>query len=223
MVFSRRDWLALAGAGVCGAKLYAANSDFWNKKDPSAWTQDEIQLLLTKSPWAKEGTAIPKPGARDVTNAGNGVGINGIGIGTGGKQERQETGNTTAPPPIEGVVVWESAQPILDARKKPLPKEFKDHYTLSVSGVPWLRQVDKLFDQLRQFTTLQPNDQPPVQPGAVQKVGGYANSVLLGFSKDVLELGPNEKSIHFTSEVGDIILKAKFDVKEMRYRGRLSL
>ena len=152
-----------------------------------------------------------------------GVGVNGIGIGPGGRQERQDTAPTNGPPPVEGVVVWESAQPILDARKKPLPKQFKDHYTLSVSGVPWLREVDKLFDQLRQFTTLQPNDQPPVQPGAVLKAAGFPPAVLLGFSKDVLELSANEKSIHFVTEVGDIVLKAKFDIKEMRYRGHLAL
>jgi hypothetical protein len=46
---------------------------------------------------------------------------------------------------------------------------------------------------------------------------------LLGFSKDVLVLSANDKSIHFTTEVGQTVLKAKFDTKEMRYQGRLAL
>lgn len=220
---NRRNWMLLAGAGILRSRLHAANPSFWNKKDPSDWTEDEIQLLLTKSPWAKEGATIPKPGAREASSAAAGVGPNGIGIGPGGRQEHQDTGPTNTPPPIQGVVIWESAQPILDARKKALPKEFQDHYTLSVSGVPWLGEVDRLIDQLRQFTTLQPNDQRPIQPGAVQKAAGRARAVLLGFSKDVLQLSANDKSIHFTTEVGDIILRAKFDTKEMLYRGHLAL
>jgi hypothetical protein len=227
IVFSRRDWMVLAGIGVFGIGLYGANTDFWNKKDPSEWTEDEIQILLTRSPWAKEGATMVKPGARGSSSGGEGVGgVGGYGIGPGpgGRIERQEGGAAAAPPIAQGVVVWESAQAILDARKKPLPKEFKDHYTLSVSGVP-LRQVgdDKLFDQLRQFTALQPNNQPPAQPGLVQKVAGDASAVLLGFSKDVLELSADDKSIHFTTEVGRIVLTTRFDTKEMRYRGHLAI
>jgi hypothetical protein len=222
IVLSRRGWMVLAGTGVFGISLYGANAAFWNKKDPSEWTEDEIQMLLTRSPWAKEEVAMVKPGARGSSSGGEGVGGNGIGPGPGGRIERQE-GGTAAPPAVQGVVVWESAQAILDARKKPLPKEFKDHYTLSVSGIP-LRQVgDKLFDQLRQFSTLQPNNQPPAQPGTVQKVAGDAGAVLLGFSKDVLELSAGDKSIHFTTEVGSIMLKTRFDTKEMSYRGHLAL
>jgi hypothetical protein len=225
IVLSRRDWMALAGTGAFGIGLNGANGDFWNKKDPSEWTEDEIQILLTKSPWAKDGAIILKPGARGSSSAGagaGGVGVNGIGLGPGGRQVHQDTG-TAAPPTSQGVVVWESAQAILDARKKPLPKEFKDYYALSVRGVPWHWEGDKSVDQLRQFTTLQPNDQPPVQPGIAQKFIGDASAVLLGFSKDVLELGAGDKSIHFITEAGQIVLRAKFDIKEMRYRGHLAL
>jgi hypothetical protein len=229
IVLNRRDWMALAGTGVFGVRLYAASAGFWNKKDPSEWTEDEVQILLTQSPWAKQATTIVEPGPRGTPSAGagsgaTGVGVNGIGLGPGGRQEKQDTGNTNAPPPFQGVVVWESAQTILDARKKPLPKEFKDHYTLSISGIP-SRQIgyDKLVDQLRQFTSLQPNDQPPVQPGTVRQEPGRANALLVGFSKDVLQLSANDKSIHFTTAVGLFLLKTKFDTKEMRYQGRLAL
>jgi hypothetical protein len=222
MGLRRRDWMVLAGTGVFGIRLYGADADFWNRKDPSEWTDDEIQRLLTKSPWAKPASGILEPGARSSSSgAVAGPPIDGAGMGRGGRPQN-ETGNTA--PPSQGLIVWESAQAILDARKKSLPKEFKDHYTLSVSGVP-LRQIgdDKLFDQLRQFTSLQPNDQPPVQPGTVQRVYRDAGAVLVGFSRDVLELSADDKSIQFTTEVGRISLKTKFDTKEMRYRGHLAL
>ena len=225
MVLRRRDWMALAGTGLLGIRWYGADTDFWSRKDPSQWTDDEIQRLLTKSPWAKQASTIVEPGARGSSSGGgggNGPEVGGVGLGRGGQQPR-DTGNT-APASTQGLVVWESALAILDARKKPLPKEFNDHYTLRVSGVP-LRQIgdDKLFDQLRQFTSLQPNDQPPVQPGTVQRAAGDANAVLVGFSKEVLELSASDKSIHFTTEVGRIVLKTRFDTKEMRYQGRLAL
>jgi len=225
IVLRRRDWTMLAGTGVFGIRLYGADTDFWNRKGPSEWTDEEIQRLLTKSPWAKQASTIVEPGARGSSSGvgpGTGPVVSGAGLGRGGPQ-RPETGNT-APPTTQGLVVWESAPVILDARKKPLPKEFKDHYTLSVSGVP-LRQLgdDQLFDQLRQFTSLQPNDQPPGQPGTVQRAAGNSSAVLVGFSKDVLQLGAADKSIHFATEVGRILLKTKFDTKEMRYQGHLAL
>lgn len=223
-MLTRRHWMLLAGTGVFGIELYGANTAFWNKKDPSEWTDDEIQILLNKSPWAKEELMMLKPGARMAANSGaDGVGVDGIGLGVGGRQERQEGSHTSSSAPVDhAVVVWESAQAILDARKRPLPKEFKDQYTLSVRGVPGRWEGDKL-DQWRQFTTLQPNDQPPVQPGSVQRSKVDPAAVLVGFSKDVLELGPGDKSIHFSTEVGEIMLKAKFDIKEMVYRGHLAL
>src|SRR5579884_1841990 len=55
--FSRRTLLALAtGAGVsvfCPVSAWA-KSEFWNQKDPSQWTAEEINQILTKSPWAKQ-------------------------------------------------------------------------------------------------------------------------------------------------------------------------
>jgi hypothetical protein len=36
-------------------RLYAAGSDFWNKKEPAEWSADEIDKLVTRSPWAKAG------------------------------------------------------------------------------------------------------------------------------------------------------------------------
>jgi hypothetical protein len=224
---TRRDWLTLAATGVA-ARLYAAQTDFWNKKVRADWTDEEIARLLNKSPWAKQTATIPVPGGRGSASADqgeSGVGVNGIGLGRGGRQERQEGKVTAAPLTAQGVVIWESAQVILDARRKVLPKEFNNHYALSIGGIP-LHEVrdEQLFDQLRQFTSLQPNDQPPVQPGTVQKMPGTGGAaVLVGFSKDVLELSADDKTIQFVTQVGRIVLKCKFDIKEMRYKGRVAL
>ena len=56
---TRRGLLMLAGgAGVQSRlRLYAGSSDFWNKKEPAEWSADEIDKLVTKSPWARQVTA----------------------------------------------------------------------------------------------------------------------------------------------------------------------
>jgi hypothetical protein len=69
---SRRSVLLLAAAGATGwGRLYAA-AGFWNKKPPSEWTSEEIDTLLTKSPWAKEVTAQGSPGDRPGGSTGGG-------------------------------------------------------------------------------------------------------------------------------------------------------
>src|SRR5882757_3308857 len=53
--FIRRSsgFLLMAGLGQSG---FAA-SDFWNKRGPSEWTNVEIALLTSRSPWAHEVNA----------------------------------------------------------------------------------------------------------------------------------------------------------------------
>ena len=66
---SRRKILQFAGATVFGRVAFARDSEFWNQKDPSSWTPEEVDRLLTNSPWAKEVTA-----SSSGTNRGNGGG-----------------------------------------------------------------------------------------------------------------------------------------------------
>src|ERR1700722_1801934 len=57
-MFSRRNLLLRASAAsgwlaLSGVRLFAA-SDFWNKKDPDEWSDQERETLKTKSPWARK-------------------------------------------------------------------------------------------------------------------------------------------------------------------------
>jgi hypothetical protein len=159
--FTRRGVLTLAAsAGFAGlGRLYAANPDFWNKKDPSDWSRDEIEQLTSKSPWAKEVTANIPESRGDYGGQGGGQsggqggpggapggvwgggprigGMPGMGIpglgggGTGGRRGGQQPVQT-----YRGTVRWESAKPVLEALKTQLPDSFADRYVLSVSGIP---------------------------------------------------------------------------------------
>lgn len=82
-LLSRRQMFLLASAGVAAwLPLDATTGDFWNKKAPADWTSQEIDRLITKSPWAKPIKAQYASGAG---NSGDGGGYpGGTGTGTGG-------------------------------------------------------------------------------------------------------------------------------------------
>ena len=53
----------LAGAGIAAwFPLNAGTVDFWNKKPSAEWTDEEIDRLISKSPWAKlvKGAICPR-------------------------------------------------------------------------------------------------------------------------------------------------------------------
>ena len=132
--WNRRSVLLLAaGAGFTSLnRLSAFSSDFWNKKDPEEWSGTEIDELTNKSPWAKE-VAVSAP------SQGGGGGRGGLGfpgLGGGGRRGGGGGGGGMPGQSFKGIVRWESAKPILDALKTPLPEGFANHYVISVGGIP---------------------------------------------------------------------------------------
>lgn len=239
---TRRGVLMIAtGAGVAGclaewSPLQAFSSDFWNKKDPSEWSSEEVNQLTSKSPWAKEVGASATPGG--IPGGGGGYGGGGGGGGMGGG--RRGRGMGTPSQNYRGTIRWESAKPIMDALKAPLAEAFKDHYVISVTGFPVTGPANRRYntesddsnasmqdvlDHLKSVTFLQPKDKRDVQPGIVQQpaAGGYGTTVLFGFSKEVLALKPEDKEVTFITEFGKLDLKAKFNLKDMLYRGELAV
>jgi hypothetical protein len=222
--FCRRRFLIGAlGTGVAlthASRIFAA-SDFWNTKDPSTWTEDEIHILTTKSPWARTATPAVK-GADDPTEAPGG------GAGRGG---RGGPGFRTAVDPI--IVRWESAQPILDAFRAPLAAELNGHYVLSVTNLPLpstrrpgpgreaQAAPDDTLDRLQNGATLQAKDKDPAEAGIVRRT--RIGSILFGFSRDYLHLTPSDRDIVFKLDTGTITLSTKFDGKEMSYHGKLAV
>ena len=58
LILSRRHVLMLVGGGLAAWRpLHATTSGFWDKKPPADWSSEEIDKLITKSPWAKEASA----------------------------------------------------------------------------------------------------------------------------------------------------------------------
>src|SRR5580658_4235369 len=77
--------LRLGGASAaCALVLFAA--DFWKTKDSSQWTSEEINKVLSDSPWAKGKTVQPQQSQpqRGMGRRGGGFGYPGGGYPGGG-------------------------------------------------------------------------------------------------------------------------------------------
>jgi len=261
---TRRGLLVLSGSAAVAnfSRLCGFTSDFWNKKEPSQWSGEEIEQLTTKSPWAKETTAqyspeqgrgggMGGPGGGGMGGPGGGGGgmgggrggIGGMGIpgmGGGGMGRGRNRGGGQRSASIKGTVRWESAKPILDAMKSPLPEEFANHYVISVSGFPLnagrrrrypedsdansSQSTEDVLDNLKALTYLEPKGREGVQPGvAQQQPSSGAGSILFGFSKETLALKPDDKEVTFSTRMGGLNVKTKFNLKDMLYHGELAI
>jgi len=280
LALTRRGALMLAaGACVTGwQRLDAFTSDFWNKKEPTEWSAQEIEQLTTKSPWSKEvsahfardeskqsgpmgggGGGYPgggggyPGGGGGYPGGGGGMGgprIGGMGGGRGGMggpgmggggmgggRGRRGGGPSQA---FQGTVRWESAKPVLEALKAPLPDTFTNHYVIGVSGFPMMsgrprsedddnrnstaEASEARLDNLKSLTFLKPKDKEGEQPGLVlQQPSSGGGTYLFGFSKEMMALTAADKEVTFTTRIGRLDVKAKFNLKEMLYRGDLAL
>src|SRR5579863_1724111 len=74
---TRRGLLMLAGGAVLqpSFRLYAFGSNFWDKKEPAEWSSEEIDRLVTKSPWAKQVNAASSAMSRTYAPNTNDPGV----------------------------------------------------------------------------------------------------------------------------------------------------
>jgi hypothetical protein len=214
---SRRSLIVSAlAACACAAKP----PEFWNTEDPGNWSSAEIQQLLNASPWAKPvNLHLPGSGPNPGTTRP---------AGRSGRYSRN-SGPITAPDPglspnFQGTVRWASAKPIQLALKLELPPEFAHHYVISVSGVPVISgsSSDESYDALKQVTSLQAKGKDPIQPGIIQPDSKDTSTLLFGFLQQLVDVS-DAKLLSFSTAMGPLQVKARFNPKEMQYRGELAV
>jgi len=221
--FGRRRFLMGAlgsGAMLTHASRMFAAAEFWNTRDPSTWTEEEIRVLTSNSPWTKQGVRAYR-GVDDPLEAGHSTPEVG---GRGGPS----MGQRVVTVPI--YVRWETAQPILDALRAPASPDSADHFIVSVTNLPLAvvrrpgrgdaKAQDDLLDRLQNGATVQVKGKDPVEAGFARRTP--ISSILFGFSRDYLHLSPNDREILFTLDTEPMTIKAKFDGKEMMYHGKLA-
>ncbi|MGA2195101.1 MAG: hypothetical protein ABSH40_07500 [Bryobacteraceae bacterium] len=96
----------------------------------------------------------------------------------------------------EGVVTWESSQPIREALKTPLPSVFTDCYVIGLDSIP-LGAAST--DDLKTKATLHSQGKVKwtVRPQVVRDLVRTSPVCLFGFSRAAAPIGPESEAIMF--------------------------
>jgi hypothetical protein len=224
MTLSRRTGLKLIAGSpllLSPRRLLAAKTEFWNTEEPDKWTPDQIQELITDSPWARPTTG------EVITQQSGGAGVPG-GRRGGGRSSRGVTDPNATSPKFPGVVRWVSAKPIQLALKIQLPADFAENYVIGVSGLPVISghssgsEGGDSFEALKELTTLQSKGNDAIQPGIIRADPNDTSTVLFGFYNKFLDLS-KAKTATFITTIGPMKVKVKFELAHMIYKGELAV
>jgi len=223
---TRREMLTLLP--FAAMPLRASTSEFWNQKKPADWTDDEIQEMLTRSPWAKEASVSVFGGAGgSLLNRNGAMNREGNMSSTSSSRRRNSTTQTqSADAPdlrYKAIVRWQSALPIQEALKIKAAGA-ADYYILAVVGDLAMADPDadeaqheSRLDMMKQYTRLDRHGGaiPLSNVEPVKKVG-----TLFYFSRaEPIKDG----QVTFTTKMGPVEVKCKFIVKDMMYHGKIEL
>jgi hypothetical protein len=231
-LLSRRSALLvfLCSCSVNPARVLAfGDSHFWDKEDPSAWTPDQVTQLTTDSPWAKQVSA-------DLNDNTSGGPANAPRMGgRGGRRGTAGGAGSTSPnvPRFKAVVRWASAAPIRTALKLKFPESLSGHYVISVSGVPIMspppadenaggKPGTDPFAGLKEQTSLQLKRGEPIEPGVAYEDPSDTSTIYFGFLPQLARV-TEAKTATFSMSTGPLVVKAKFNLGEMKYRGELAV
>jgi hypothetical protein len=228
--------------------LLLCAADPWKDKKPSDWTSKDAARVLKNSPWAKAASA-----EMDFSRAGGGSGgPGGPGGGPpgGGMEGGPPPGGEMGGPPggemgpMEQVVRWESAAPVRAAAAKAedpneakIAELAKDYYVISLSGGPMMpggrppqdgqsrpqpdeRRMEK---RLLANTALNVKGQDPIAPEKVEVLESAEGMMTLLLFPRSREIRTEDKEVTFTMTMGQMLIKAKFQLKDMVFEGRLAL
>ncbi len=278
---------------LCGAALLVA-ANTWESKDYTQWSGEDVNHVLTDSPWAKKavvsfdrsgggggrrgggmgmpgggmgmpGGGMGMPGGGGGMPGGGGMGMpggggmgmpgGGGGMGRGGGMGPGMGGDRN---PI-GTVQWQSALPVQQALlrskfpdKTPGPGDpnytldapQKD-YVIAVSGLrmPLRRQEsddsssdpdspdssrpapnpDRMRSQLMGTSHLVVKNHAPIDAEDVKiDISAPENPILIYFPR-TQAIGLDDKEVTFETALGPMKVERKFNVKDMKYQGKLAL
>jgi hypothetical protein len=230
--------LAIAGV-ACALALNAG--EVWNSKDYTQWSDDDINQILTNSPWAKKTNVTldtqgvgQSRGDRDGTGSVRGrTGTMGTPGNSGGGEYGGNGGGVYGRKPDLTVVVrWDSALPVLLARRKSEANENTEKYAIGIVGLakPHLRTPadpaddSEIRDQLIYATRLVRKGKEPLPPEDVQFDHENGVSVIrFIFPRTNDPISLDDKEVSFQTQVGPAKIEQKFKVKDMAFKNKLAL
>ena len=227
-----RRFLAISGVWLLACAVVAA-ADFWEEKKFTAWSDKDVEKMMSNSPWAKRLTVrFPRP-PRESAGVGGGGGGRG-GAGAGGFGGRDGFGGGS--PQSRLVIQWRSALPIRHARVRgrigeggTLDPEARETlaqsppgYLVAVTGLP--RQFGRLTPEaLMAEARLERKGKSPIAPTqAAAQMEGPAVTLAYLFSRDDV-VALEDREVEFVTKVGGTTIKKKFKLEDMVYNDRLEL
>ena len=233
---------------VAGACAVVAAADFWETKPFMMWSAEEVQKVLTDSPWSRNVNVVLNTVGRGSGGLGEGEGSRGGGGGGGGAREGGGGGGggrggsfPTAAPQLKLTLSWRSARPMKEALVRDqiglggtIPAETRDLlsreeslYVFTIMGLP--TRYAQAISSMKAESFLRRNNKPPIalmdigvqQAPASEKSPAFL-VVVFGFPRtDAITV--EDKDVEFVTKLGQVDIKKKFNLKDMVFHGRLEL
>ena len=221
---------------LASAALMAA--EFWEEKDFTTWSPQQIDKMLTDSPWAKKATIV-LGSVREGAGADGGFQSGGAGFGGGGGGRSSDGGGGefNGVRRITATVAWISALPVRQAiarrragvdapvlpDDKRLPED-EPFYVVAVAGLPIRVVQGGTVDEVRDKTALKSKRKEPIKPADIRVVpdGNQSVRVEFVFPKSIA-IALDDKEIEFVTKMGAADIARKFTLADMTVRGRLAL
>ena len=232
--------------------MRAARKEFWETKDPAAWNDEEKQILLGRSPWAREGFARMEEKARrpsmgydkngrigvdmpDPSPAGPPGGIKSVPIGDPVPR---------APKPDSGqhlqfrvLARWETAKPVRLAGGPEIPELAGQFYVIRLRGLPLMPPPkpkpgepappdpnEGMLHAIQEGSRLEREGKAPIPCTHLFKGSGdAATEVLLFFPRGAAPITTADKVVTLESRFAVFHLSIEFLLKEMTYKGDLAV
>jgi hypothetical protein len=230
--------------------LQAARKEFWDSKDPASWSSDEKQVLLIHSPWAQEGFARMEVEKRRTapSDGTNGMPSGGMpdtrpGVASG---RIQSAPIGEAPPPVPKpdqhpvqfrvLARWESAKPVRMAGGPEVPELTGDYYVIRLRGLPLMppqkgkpgevtpNPNEGILQAIKQGSRLERKGKLALAcTHLFMGSGDAATDVLLFFARQADPITLADKFVMLESRFALFHLSVKFPLKDMVYKGELTL
>jgi hypothetical protein len=227
------------------AAVRLAASDFWDQKNFTAWSDQEVRRILTDSPWSRAVTIFnaefslgKRVGGLSGGVVGRGVGSRGGFGGAGGGVGGDGAGNLgggsflDSPERFNVVLRWTSALPVRQAIRRrqsleagtpaePVSGDDEPFYRVAIVGL--LPTAVDSFGGLTLTTSLNRRRAEPI-PAVSADFTHDGDLALIEFSfprTDAITV--TDQEVEFVTKLGQETVRKKFKLKDMIFQGRLAL
>jgi hypothetical protein len=250
---TRRRLLRAVAIWPAFRALEAARKEFWEGKAPADWSNDEKQILLGQSPWAREGIVRFEVERKRERAAATYEGAARPGGGVPGALPDDRPGAVASVPigepmppapstdtgqsvQFKVLARWESAQPVRLAGGPELPAGTAGFYVIRLRGMPLLpppkakdgesvaNPNQGLLDAIQKSSRIERNGKKAIACAHLLTGSGEsATELLLFFARGRDPIAVGERSVTLESRFGPFHLSLKFPLKDMLYKGALAL